>query len=578
VARSDCAVDFGVAGRGQRPKFGDPDRPLCRVARAAFSSTEKGDPPHAEVRIEDPGQDASGVWPARPKSSSTLLVAEAYWAECFPPPSPEEVTEWMLTVVPTTLLLHFGMRMRRAVRRFARSDGLKAKLAAGCECVWAGVLLLLAVGLLVPVLLNLLFFLTLLRFLPIPLLPDAILKKVQSVLAEIIGDSMVFCASPARLAAIVREARAAMDWLEAQCERVAIIAHSQGAAVLRHAMGGGEGEMPPPENLCGIVTLGAGLRKLEVLLRLEAARGTSDLEDRFLHLMIGKLAQAITIFALIELALHMAGIVFSWALFVVFALLVGLNLLLFALIDFERKTPVESWWKQIRNCRPSAEWLDLFASRDPVSNGPMWEDAGPEGAVTAKVTNRSSVIFDHTAYWENDSGFVSRVAAFLARVGGLDVPLHELLPGDAARIEREAKMRRVRVLVVRAAWWVVPAILVVVWSTDSGEVSRFGEGVRDHVISTLLWLEADPNWGFVKSLQAAQGRTLAAVFCAILLGFWTLACGWTRNTWNSWGSATLAQHLEVDLINEIFAIMFVLIFAFLFWMFIADQFGSLVFW
>lgn len=254
----------------QPPKFEIPEPPLWHVETAVLSSTESGVPPHAEVRIRDP----------RHGTSSRLLVAEAYWAECFPPPTMDEVTEWLLEYAPNTLLLHYGLNVRRAWAMLRR-DGV---LRAGWRLVRAVTMLVAGCFVILPLLLAALFLLLLVRLLPIPVLPEAILKQAQVALAAVIGDSMVYCASPARLAAIVRETRAAMDWLAPRCRRMAIVAHSQGAAVLRYAISGEDGSAnPPPANLCGVVTLGAGLRKLGILLRIQSMSGTGDRGDNLLH-------------------------------------------------------------------------------------------------------------------------------------------------------------------------------------------------------------------------------------------------------------------------------------------------------
>src|SRR5262249_22075041 len=54
-------------------------------------------------------------------------------------------------------------------------------------------------------------------------------------------------------------------------------------------------------------------------------------------------------------------------------------------------------------------WIDLYASADPVPNGPtMTPVAGVPASI--RIWNRDSFFADHTTYWENYDGFVLRVA------------------------------------------------------------------------------------------------------------------------------------------------------------------------
>jgi hypothetical protein len=59
-----------------------------------------------------------------------------------------------------------------------------------------------------------------------------------------------------------------------------------------------------------------------------------------------------------------------------------------------------------------ARWDDIYASADPVPNGPTM----PEGASDASIEiwNQGSLIADHTAYWSNIDEFVLRVARVCA--------------------------------------------------------------------------------------------------------------------------------------------------------------------
>lgn len=61
-------------------------------------------------------------------------------------------------------------------------------------------------------------------------------------------------------------------------------------------------------------------------------------------------------------------------------------------------------------------WIDLYASRDPVSNGPLARTL-PASVSSEEVWNSNSLIADHTSYWSNREGFVSRVGMLALSIG-----------------------------------------------------------------------------------------------------------------------------------------------------------------
>lgn len=526
----------------QPAKFPVPQTPLCHVSAAGLRSTGDGAPPHAEVHMRDPRQHTSSHW----------LVAEAFWAECFPSPTTNEVAEWLLKTAPNTILLHFGLNVRRAWKKWLDSKRPAVKVVAAGGLIRAVGLLLMGSFVILPLLLAALFLLMLIRLLPIPVLPDAILKQVQLALAAVIGDSMVFCASPTRLAAIVRETRAAMDWLEPRCERMAIVAHSQGAAVVRHAISGeDDAALPPPANLCGVVTLGAGLRKLGILMRIASLSGLGDRGDSAIHGINSFFIRGLVLATLLGLVFHASGILrMNWGLLATFAVLTGFNNLLYALLNFEEVSPAEEWWRGVLAKSPSdAQWLDLYASHDPVSNGAIWDEASVTNATTREIRNGGSFASDHTAYWRNKADFLARVAGFLSLVGKCDVPLHALADGDAVRLEDECRQRRARHAFVRGCWLFIAATLVwiAVAMQDTTEVRCFGENVRSQLAaSSLQWLHWDLDW-----LKAASGKQVAwGVFAALLL-LWRGVCGWLRRFGDGMAAAELANHRPADINTDV---------------------------
>jgi hypothetical protein len=392
-------------------------------------------------------------------------------------------------------------------------------------------------------------------------------------MAAVIGDSMVFCASPTRLAAIVRETRAAMAWLEPRCERMAIVAHSQGAAVVRYAISGEDPALSPPANLCGVITLGAGLRKLGILLRIESLAGLGDRGDSLLHKLNSLFIRALVLAALLGLLFHASGIVWMpWGLLAFFAVLAGLNNLLYALLNVEEVSPAEQWWRGVlTKSPPDAQWLDLYASHDPVSNGAIWDEGAVTNASTQEIRNGGSFASDHTAYWRNTADFLARVAGFLSRAGKCHVPLDALAKGDAIRLEDECRRRRMRHAFIRGCWLLIAAALIwiAVALPDTFAVRCFGENVRSQLsASSLRWLHWDLDW-----LKGMSARQVVWAVCAIVLLLWRGACVWLRDTWDDAAAAELTNHQEADVNTHVLFGLIAVIVTLLVYEFLALPFG-----
>jgi hypothetical protein len=105
-------------------------------------------------------------------------------------------------------------------------------------------------------------------------------------------------------------------------------------------------------------------------------------------------------------------------------------------------------------------WIDLYASADPVTNGPT--RVGNGSALRAvQIWNRGSPLSDHTTYWDNLDGFTLRVARVCAETS--ESPWLELITADSTVAEARSAAR-VRVLVVAklmaAVGWVGVAVAI----------------------------------------------------------------------------------------------------------------------
>ncbi|MBS1832309.1 MAG: hypothetical protein JST65_06340 [Acidobacteria bacterium] len=310
-----------------------------------------------------------------------------------------------------------------------------------------------------------------------------------------------------------------------------------------------------------MVTLGAGLRTLGILLRIQSMSGTGDRGDNLLHSFNPLMTRGLVLMALLGLAFHAAGIVWiSWTMLAVFGVQAGVNNLLYALLNFEETSPAEQWWRGVLSKSSSdTDWLDLYASHDPVSNGAIWDEGAVTNATTLEIRNGGSFASDHTAYWRNKADFLSRVAGFLSRTGKLDVRLHQLVDGDNERIERECAQRRWRHGFVRCCWLLIAAAIawVAVAHQDSIAVRCVGEQVRGQL-----------NW-----LHGVSEKTVAWGVLAALLLLWTFACRWLRDVWDDAAAASLAGHKSFAVDLNVGLAWVLVVATLLFYFMLASQFG-----
>ena len=52
-------------------------------------------------------------------------------------------------------------------------------------------------------------------------------------------------------------------------------------------------------------------------------------------------------------------------------------------------------------------WIDFYASKDPVPNGPLLDDPGLLSIDSIEIDNFRSTIRDHNGYWDNQDQFVA---------------------------------------------------------------------------------------------------------------------------------------------------------------------------
>jgi hypothetical protein len=191
----------------------------------------------------------------QPTVRQSWLLAEAFWANSFPAASFGELLKWSIVVLPWALLSHFGAAVRIAWSRIRSATRIYRKLAAILQVATSGLLVVVAP------LLSLLAQAAMLLAFVIALIPvrslQSLARRLQQQLASSIGDSYVLLSHPVQAAAMVSRIQRDLRWLARRCEKVALVAHSQGAALSYIAI-----KDESPENLKQFITYGSGLRKV----------------------------------------------------------------------------------------------------------------------------------------------------------------------------------------------------------------------------------------------------------------------------------------------------------------------------
>ena len=397
-------------------------------------------PAHAPLELLAIGTDGK-------EHRSRWLLGESWWAQAFTEPTFRQLALWLVQALPWTLGRHYGSRVGRAWRRARPTAGrnVLGQLRALPEVLANLVLLVLATPFAV-VAQAILLLLVLVALLPIARLRAA-LAGLERTLAATLGDSLVLLSSPLQQAAMVAQIRRDAAWLATRCKRVAIVAHSQGAALAHMAM---RDERPP--NVALLLTCGSGLRKLEELRQMSASEeglaGRAYLSAAGVVLLAASAAGAIS------------GLGWNpWT--------TAVGLLLFALVVVSylgRYTPIDISWYSTRFQMEGLHWVDYYATNDPVPNGAL-QDYEEELVLplSVPIVNERSLLRDHTTYWRNPEQFVGLVAGWAAQL--VDGPWQRIVAGQRDVWVSAQTRRRWRVAALAAARWIgFASAVALVWA------------------------------------------------------------------------------------------------------------------
>jgi hypothetical protein len=439
------------------------------LSDAVLSSTSGTDEP-AHLTLAVPLQLSTGERDAR------WLLAESSWADLFTPPRFLGVARWIWKVSTCLLVLQFVIPMHRHWRRAMRTGKpwhrrLADRVIAVCY------LAPMAVAAMASVVLSLLLLtLAVVEKLPIPRIDQAV-RWVAVKISAVLGDSYMLAHCPVQFAAMRTQVARDLRWLQDRCEKVAIVAHSQGAAIAHQVIRDGGCR---PGNLQAFVTVGQGISKLHLLQRMDwdprvyraawwsrllVTAGLLLAGLPALGLLAGHWASATIVKTLVSMPVSVPLLVAG---FVIIA--IGVRIAMRAVSgDLEQDLAL-----------PDAgfTWSDYYASADPVSNGPLITGSGqaPGSDQAApdqvrllpgpcnQVYNSASILFDHNRYLRNQDQLLSRLLNDLTAAAYGDSRVRPEIVRDEDLIEVGQRRHRLilwlialRALSVGLAaelWWV----------------------------------------------------------------------------------------------------------------------------
>jgi hypothetical protein len=455
------------------------------------------------------------------------LLAESSWASVFSPPKFLGVARWIWKVSTCLLVLQFLIPMRRHWYRSKRADKpwhrrLADRIMVGCY------LPLMAVAAMASVLLSLaLLVLAVLEKLPIPRIDKAV-RWVAINISALIGDSYMLAHCPVQFAAMCTQVADDLRWLQERCERVVIVAHSQGAAIAHQVLKDASGKTDDNAGLTGVrgfITIGQGISKFNVLWRMDWHPGASKSAwwSRFFvtkgMVLAGLPALGLLVRHWISTTIvrNLVSLPFDVVLPVVgFTVIAsGVFIAIHVICDkpeCEPTLPYDEFW-----------WSDYYASADPVSNGPFVSNSGEtrqgDGLPDScnQVYNSSSILFDHNRYLRNQDQLLPKLindlsaAAYSDSFRGADIVGCDVL--DKVRTRRHRL-----VLSLISTRIVMVGLAVGLWQLNLGPV------LKDPMnrLVDLLAPHTAMGDGFVRFLAAV---IITVVVYLAVVAIWRIAEG-----------------------------------------------------
>jgi hypothetical protein len=343
------------------------DESAPKLKDAVLSSSEGGVGEPAHLVLDVPLRLSTGEHRGR------WLIAESSWADLFAPPQFLGLARWIWKVSTCLLVLQFVIPMRRhwwharlaGVSWYGR---LADRVMAACYLALMGVAAMLSVLLSVA-----LFGLAVAAHLPIPRIDQAV-RWVVVRISAVLGDSYMLAHCPVQFAAMRTKVAADLRWLQEHCEKVVVVAHSQGAAIAHRVLKDAGNDQA--EGVRAFITIGQGISKLHLMQHLDWDPQVCPAARRSrLLVSLGLACAALPALGLIVSRWTNADVVTFWThpAHSVPLILAGFLIIWVGVSQAMRAMKVVG--KQLRQelgLRAGAcKWSDYYASADPVSNGPL---------------------------------------------------------------------------------------------------------------------------------------------------------------------------------------------------------------
>jgi hypothetical protein len=450
-----------------RPRTWQASQPtLSQTVLSSASNADDG-PAHAILTVP------LGLSPG--KRDARWLLAESSWTDLFMPPRFLGIARWICKVSTCLLVLQFVIPMRRHWHRAQRADKSRRRRLAD-RAVAACYLGLMALAAMASVLLSLLLLaLAVLEKLPIPRIDEAVRWVAVKVSAVLGGDSYMLAHCPVQFAAMRSQVASDLHWLQERCEKVAIVGHSQGAAIAHQVLKDGGDHRG---SVRAFVTFGQGISKLHMLWRMDwdphayrAAWSSRVLVTTGMFLAglpaVGFLAAHWTSAAIVKFLLTLpAAAVLPCAGFTI--ILIGVHEAMHAVsgdLEQDLALPDAGVW-----------WSDYYASADPVSNGPLTTGSGDISghdlpSPCNQVYNSASILFDHNRYLRNQDQLLSRLINDLAAAAYGDSPIGPKVVRDDDLIAVGQRRHRL-VLWLIGARIVSVCLLAGLWLANLGSLLK----------------------------------------------------------------------------------------------------------
>jgi hypothetical protein len=316
------------------------------------------------------------------------LFAEAWWGQQVYPPSIASFTVWLLTRGPWLMLFHFNQIWLCD----QKPKWQKVVMGIAATIIWLPLSMLVN---------FLLLAASLVALIPIGKVRNVVYSVLRAI-TGVLGDAYVQIRSPIQSVAFEDAVLKDLLWLSRRCKRLAIVAHSQGAAI---AVGTLQREHVPKVDR--LITVGAGIVKLGALRYFEKQDATSRvsamLAPPFILLAFFVLVRARQM-GLADASPAIFGPIFLGLLGAYF-LANTWGIVIDALSDIRG-----------REGGVAQPWCDIVATHDPVPAGNLTQFFKKIKGIEAKSLSVFNSFFnDHTGYWKARATFLPEIVSQLGK-------------------------------------------------------------------------------------------------------------------------------------------------------------------